>query len=381
MHIKKKIKRPVQAKVAKVPVVMQLEALECGAASLAMVLAYYRKWVPLEQLRSDCGVSRDGSKASNMLKAARVHGLKAQGYRYEPEELRTKGKFPCIIHWNFNHFVVLCGFRGDKAYINDPAQGTSVISMERFDEAFTGVCIFFEPEESFVPDGKPKSTLSFAKKRMMGTGVAVGFVVLTTAITSLLGVINPAFSRVFLDRLLSGKNPEWLTPFLIGLSLLTVVTLVVAWIQAIYLRRLNGKLAIVANSSFLWHVLRMPMEFFSQRMAGDVAMRQSMNEGIANALISTFAPLVLQTGMMVFYLVAMLRYSVLLTVVGVSAILINILMARIISKKRINVTRVQMRDAGKLAGATVSGIEMIETIKASGAENGFFENGQAIRQE
>ncbi len=370
---KKKLIKPVEKGYAKVPVVMQLEALECGAASLCMVLAYYGKWVPLEQVRADCGVSRDGSKASNILKAARGLGLNAQGYRYEPERLRENGRFPCIIHWNFNHFVVLDGFKGDKAYLNDPAKGTYSVSMEQFDKSFTGVCIFFEPSESFVTDGRPKSTWSFIKKRMAGTGAAVAFVVLTTAITSLIGIINPAFSRIFLDRLLTGKNPEWFYPFLLGLSLMTSVSLVVAWVQAVFTLKLNGKLAIVANSSFLWHVLRMPMEFFSQRMAGDIAMRQSLNEGIANVLISTFAPLVLQTGMMVFYLAAMLRYSVLLTAVGVASLLINLVMARIISQKRVNVTRVQMRDAGKLAGSTVAGIEMIETIKASGAENGFFE--------
>lgn len=373
IQTKKKIKQPVQKGHVKVPVIMQLEALECGAASLAMVLAYYQKWVPLEQLRSDCGVSRDGSKASNVLKAARSYGLKAQGYRYEPGDLCQKGQFPCIIHWNFNHFVVLCGFQGNKAYINDPGQGTYTVSMEQFDKAFTGVCIFFKPDDGFKPDGKPKSTLSFVKKRMVGTGEAMAFVVLTTVISSLLGIINPAFSRVFLDRLLTGQNPDWLYLFLLGLSLLTVVTLVVAWVQAVYLLKINGKLSIVANSSFLWHVLRMPMTFFSQRMAGDIAMRQSLNEGVANVLISTFAPLVLQTGMMVFYLVAMMRYSVLLTMVGIVSILINIIMARIISNKRINVTRVQMRDMGKLAGTTVAGIEMMETIKASGAENGFFQ--------
>lgn len=370
---KKKLKKTIEKGYAKVPVVMQLEALECGAASLCMVLAYYGKWVPLEQVRADCGVSRDGSKASNILKAARGYGLNAQGYRYEPEKLKENGRFPCIIHWNFNHFVVLDGFKGDKAYLNDPAKGVYSVSMEQFDKSFTGVSIFFEPGESFVPDGRPKSTWSFIKKRMAGTGAAVAFVVLTTAITSLIGIINPAFSRIFMDRLLTGKNPEWFYSFLFGLSLLTAISLVVAWVQAVYTLKLNGKLAIVANSSFLWHVLRMPMEFFSQRMAGDIAMRQSLNEGIANALISTFAPLVLQTGMMVFFLAAMLRYSVLLTAVGVASLLINLVMARIISQKRVNVTRVQMRDAGKLAGSTVAGIEMIETIKASGAENGFFE--------
>ncbi len=370
---KAKIKKSLKRGVAKVPVVMQLEALECGAACLSMVLAYYEKWIPLEQVRSACGVSRDGSKASNILKAARSYGLNARGYRYEPEKLKESGHFPCIIHWNFNHFVVLNGFRGNKVYLNDPDKGTYSITTEQFDRFFTGVCIFFEPGEAFIKEGKPKSTWSFVKKRMAGTRTAFLFVLIITAITSLLGIINPAFSRVFLDRLLTGRNPEWFYPFLTGLSMLTVVTLVVAWIRAIYTLKLNGKLAIVANSSYLWHVLRMPMEFFSQRMAGDIAMRQTLNEGVANALINTFAPLVVQMCMMIFYFITMMRYSLLLTAVGMVSILVDLLMARIISKKRVNVTRVQMRDEGKLVGSTVSGIEMIETIKASGTESGFFE--------
>lgn len=369
----KSLKKPITKGVARVPVVMQLEALECGAACLRMILAYYNKWVLLEQVRAECDVGRDGSKASNILKAARKYGLVAKGFRYEPEFLREHGTYPCIIHWNFNHFVVLNGFKGDKAYINDPAKGTYHVTMEQFDKAFTGVCIIFEPGESFVPSGKDRSIFSFVKKRMVGTAGAVTFVVLASVITSLFGLINPAFSRIFLDRLLTGKNPEWLYPFIIGLSLLTLLTLMVSFVQTIYNFKLTGKLSIVANSNYLWHVLRLPMKFFSQRMAGDIAMRQSLNEGITNSLINMFAPLFLYSVMMVFYFIVMLRYSLILTAVGVASIFINLFMASIISKKRVNINRVHMRDAGQLASATVSGIEMIETIKSSGAENGFFE--------
>ena len=149
------IKQPVKKGIAKVPVVMQLEALECGAASLAMVLAYYEKWIPLEQVRSDCGVSRDGSNAKNCLIAARNYGLIAKGYRYEVDSLRENVKFPCIIHWNFNHFVVLKGFKGNYAYINDPARGEIKITIEEFDNSFTGICLCFEPGPDFVPSGKP----------------------------------------------------------------------------------------------------------------------------------------------------------------------------------------------------------------------------------
>ena len=369
----KKINQPVTQGVAKVPVVMQMEALECGAASLTMVLAYYGRWIPLEQVRADCGVSRDGSNAKNILRAARSYGLNAKGYRMEPENLKKDGSFPCIIHWNFNHFVVLCGFKGDKAVLNDPAQGHYTVPMEVFDKAFTGICLTFEPGEGFEPGGKPKSVLAFARQRMKGTGEAVAFTVITTVIASLIGIIQPGFSRIFLDRLLTGENPEWAMPFLWALAGLSAVQIVLAFIQAVYSARIGGKIAAVGSTTYMWKVLHLPMEFFSQRMAGDIQQRKGDNANIAASLVSTFAPLVIQAAMMVFYLVVMLRYSVLLTLVGVMSIVINTALSRYISAKRVNITRVQLRDAGKLSGATVAGIEMIETIKASGAENGFFE--------
>ena len=370
---KEKIKTPIEKGVAKVPVVMQMEALECGAASLTMILAYYGKWIPLEQVRADCGVSRDGSNAKNVLKAARSYGLTAKGYRYEPDELKKNGKFPCIIHWNFNHFLVLDGFKGNKAVLNDPAKGTYSVPMETFDNSFTGICLMFEPGDSFEPGGKPKSMVAFAKEKMRGAGVAVAFTIITTVITSLIGIINPAFSRIFIDRLLTGQNPDWFMPFIGALSALSAIQIIISFIEAIFEARISAKIDAVGSTTFMWKVLRMPMEFFSQRMAGDIQQRKGSNASVASTLVDTFAPLVIEACMMVFYLVVMIRYSLLLTLVGIASILINMFMSRIISKKRVNITRVSMRDSGKLAGATVAGIEMIETIKASGAENGFFE--------
>ena len=367
-----KIKQPITKGVAKVPVVMQLEALECGAASLCMVLAYYKKWIPLEQVREDCGVSRDGSNARNVLRAARFYGLKANGYRYEPEALRKQGSFPCIIHWNFNHFVVLDGFKGGKAYLNDPARGAYSVPMETFDESFTGICLRFEPTDAFAPSGKPKSMLSFAAKRLKGTGTAIAFTVLTGIVAALIGFVQPAFSRVFLDHLLSGSDLAWKTGFFLLLGAFNLIQIVMSVLQAVYSGRINGKMAVVGNASYMWKVLKMPMKFFSQRMAGDIQGRQASNAAIANTMIGTFAPLLLNTVMMVFYFVVMLRYSVILTVVGLASLTINALVSRYISQKRINVTRVSMRDSAKLSAATVAGIEMIETIKASGAENGYF---------
>ena len=370
---KKPIKKPVIHGVARVPVVMQMEALECGAASLAMVMAYYDKWVPLEQVRLDCGVSRDGSNARNLLLAARSYGFEAQGFRCEIDALREEICLPCIIHWNFDHFVVLRGFRGKHALLNDPARGDVKVSMEEFDRSFTGICLQITPGPDFQPNGRRKSTLAFARKRLSGAGTAVAFVMLSTVIVSLFGILRPVFSNFFMDRLLTGENRELLMPFLILLALLSGAQILVAWIQAIYSLKIAGKMALVGSSTFLWKLLQMPMSFFSQRLAGDVLLRLGANASIAGTLVNTFAPLLLNTGMMIFYLVVMLRYSVLMTVVGLVTILLQLIVSQIIAYKRVNITRVQMRDSGKLASATVSGIQMVETIKASGAENGYFQ--------
>ena len=368
----KKAAAPITKGVCKVPVIMQLEALECGAASLAMILAYYGKWIPLEQIRSDCGVSRDGSNAKNIILAARYYGLEAYGARYEPDSLQAAGNFPCIVHWNFNHFVVLRGFRGDRAYLNDPAKGDYSVSMKEFDDAFTGVCLHFQPSERFVPSGEPKSMLGFAKNRLTGAKSAVAFAMATGVISSLVSVFVPAFSRVFLDRILPGKNPEWIVPFFIMLGALNLVQILMSATQDIYNLRINGKLAASGNAEYMWKVLQLPMDFFSQRMAGDIQSRQISNATIANTLINTFAPLLLNVVMMVIYFAVMIRYSWVLTLVGLSSLTIDALVSNYISKKRINVTRVSMRDAAKLDSATSAGIEMIETIKSSGAENGYF---------
>ena len=370
---KKRVKEPVKKGVAQVPVIMQMEALECGAACLTMVLAYYEKWIPLEKVRVDCGVSRDGSNAGNVLKAARHYGLVADGYKLEPQMLIDNAVFPCIIHWNFNHFVVLDGFTRNKAVLNDPARGRVEVSMEEFDESFTGICLMFSPGEDFEPSGKPKSVLSFASKRLKGAGPAIAFVVLTTIISSLCGIISPGFTQVFMDRLLTGKNPDWAVPFLVLLSVFTALQIAVSWINIVYSLRINGKLAIVSSSSFMWKILRLPMEFFSQRMAGDIQSRQNSNTEVASNLVNTFAPLALNTGMMFFYLVIMIRMSLPMTILGIFSVLLNGLFSRYISEKRINIARVQVRDSGKLTGTTIAGIEMIESIKASGSETGFFE--------
>jgi len=365
------VAKPITRGVAKVPVVMQMESLECGAAALAMVLAYYGKWIPLEQLRADCGVSRDGVNVNIMVKAAQSHGLQTELKQCTAAELREK-PCPCILRWNGNHYVVFCGMKGKHAYLNDPARGSLRVTMEEFVRSYRGVCLLFAPNADFTPSGRRKSVFSFARNRLRGAGTAVAFVALTTIIGYLFELINPAFSRFFMDRLLTGENSDLLLPFIGLLAAIGVMQVVVSAVQAIYSLKINGKMAVIGSSTFMWKVLRMPMEFFSQRMAGDIQQRKLTNSVIASTLVNLFTPLALNIFMMLFYLIVMIRYSLLLTLVGIATIVLNSLLAGYISRKRVNITRVQMRDTGKLDATTVSGIRMIETIKSAGAENGFF---------
>lgn len=369
----KNVKRPIKNGVAKkVPVVIQLEALECGAACLTMILAYYRKWIPLEQVRSDCGVSRDGSKAGKIIKAAKNYGLDAKGYRYDVEDLRKEATFPCIIFWNNNHFVVLNGFKGNYAIINDPARGKTKYSIEALEQNYSGICLEFDPTREFKPEGKPKSVIAFAKKRLKGTKAMAMFILITTIIGSLLSIIQPGFSRIFIDRLLTHQNPEWFVPFIIGITAISLIQIIIQIINQLYTLKLNGKLAVIGNTTYLWKVLKLPMDFFSQRMAGDILSRQSSNATVASTFINTFTPLILKICMAIFYLIVMFRYSVILSCIGLISLFVDVIVTRIITNKRVNLSRVGTRDSAMLASTTASGIQMIETIKASGAENGFF---------
>ncbi len=358
-------------KILKVPVILQMESTECGAACLCMIMAYYKKWVPLEKMRNDCNVSRDGSNAGHLVKTARNYGFKSAGYRCGINSIGEM-KLPAIIHWGFNHFVVLCGFKNDFVVINDPSCGRIKVSLKEFDEYFTGVVLTFEPAEDFIPEGCKRSIIDFAKKRLHSTSSTVLYIIMTGILTASVSIAVPVLSRVYMDEILSGHNSQWLIPFLWILFGVFVFQTIASLMQTVYLLKIRGKLAVSSNAVFMWHVLRLPIEFFSQRFAGDIAKRQTSNEKIAQTLIGELAPIVLHLAMTLLYLIFMMKYSVILTVIGLITVIINIFITQYISKKRINLARSQMRDEGKLASIAVSGIEMIETIKASGAEDGYF---------
>ena len=374
---KKEIKKPASGKkVANVPIIMQLEALECGAASLTMIMAYYGKWVPLEQVRVDCGVSRNGSNAKNICRAAEKYGFETKGFAYNINKLKERGKFPAIIHWGGAHFVVLDGFRGNKAILNDPAKGLVKVDLETFDKIFTGIYIEIIPGEEFEPGGKRKSIFAFAKKRLKGATALIAFFAITTIVFYLFSIINPAMNQVFVDYLLGGNNPSWLLPFIFIFAGVGFLQIIVTVVQCLYQYKIRGKLDLIGSTTYMWKILRMPIEFFSQRMVGDLQQRQNENASIAETLVNVFAPLLFNTIMLIVYLVVMVNKSWILALIGIATVLINIFVSQYISKVRVNISRVQTRDNARLGAMTSKGIEMIETIKSNGAENSYFSSWQ-----
>ena len=374
-----KIKSPVTKGVAKVPVILQLEALECGAASLAMVSAYYGKWITLEKARTDCGVSRDGSNAANIIKAARAYGFSVHSYKRSPESIRKKGEFPCIIHWDFDHFVVLNGFRGRYAYINDPARGRIRIDETEFDRAFTGITINLRPDEHFKSDGKHKNILYDTLKKLRTTDSAMAVMSAASAILALFGVIYAVMSGFFLDHLAEGKNPHLLSGFTAVLGGLALIQLVTAWVQTIYQLKVKGKLSVIGCSTYMWKIMQLPMEFFSQRMASDVYVRMDMAENLTSAMTNLIAPLAMNTVTTLLSLILMLRQSVPMTAISICLLTVNIFMSRMIARSHENTLRVMERDKEKLTSATLSGLSMIETIKVSGGEAPFFEKWAGLQ--
>ena len=357
-------------KVKNVPVIMQMEMVECGAASLGMVMAYYKKWLPLEQLRKDCGVSRDGCSAKQLLLAGRSYGMEANAYKLDEDELQELA--PAIIHWNFNHFVVYKGKKGGVHYLNDPGRGKVKVSQEEFDRSFTGIALSFEPTGAFQPGGSRASILGFVKRRLKNTWAAAFFIFVVGLLSAIVGIATPLFSQVFMDDILSGKNPDWFKPFMAAFIAVIGVNILTAWLRGIYQRKYNAAMAIDANSNFFWHLLRLPMDFFSQRYVGDLILRQKSNQNIAATLVQQLAPLAIQMMLLVLYLTFMIRYSLLLTLIGLGSMGLNIVLASYISTKRVDVARISERDMGKYYGVTMSCLDNIETIKAAGAENGFF---------
>ncbi|MFN4169427.1 MAG: cysteine peptidase family C39 domain-containing protein, partial [Pannonibacter phragmitetus] len=363
--------KPANRRRKATPSILQMEAVECGAASLAMILAHHGAWIPLEQLRVACGVSRDGSKASSLLKAARQYGFTAKGFRKEPEAL-TDLPWPAILHWNFNHYVVFEGMTETHAYINDPALGPRVITREELSEAFTGVVLTFEKTDAFRKTRKPEGLLSAFRARVSSSHGALWLIGLLSLALVIPGVVLPVFAKIFVDGILMQQQEHLTRPLLIALGLTALIKTGLTWLRSSLILRLRTKLTISGAGAFVWRVLHLPMSFFSQRSAGEIASRVEASERVAEVISADMANAVLNWGTLAFFAVVLVSYDPVLGALTIALSLPNLVVLRVV-QERLKQSSIRLAvEHGKLGGTTVGLIYNIETIKASGLETSSF---------
>jgi len=355
----------------KTPTVLQMEAVECGPAALSIVLAYYGKIVPLAVLRQECGVSRDGSTAVNLVKAAKQHGLTAKGFKKGLNALQEL-RCPYIVFWNFNHFLVVEGWSRDRVYLNDPATGPRTVTVQEFDEAYTGVVLVMEPGPEFRRGGQKPDVMRALGERLRGSVKALLYCLLAGLLLVVPGIAIPVFTQVFVDNILVQGQQSWLRPLLFGLLMTAVLRGLLSWVQLRYLRRLKIKLAVKMSSQFLWHILRLPISFYAQRYAGEIADRTILNDKVADVLSGKLATTVIDLVMMLFYGLVMLQYDKALTAIGMVFAGMNLVALQWVSRQRKDANVRLGMENGKAIGVAISGLQSIETLKSSALESDFF---------
>ena len=360
-----------QRRIPRTPTVLQMECVECGAASLAMILAHYGLWVPLEQVRVACGVSRDGTKASNIIKAARQFGLVAKGFRKEPDTLADV-PMPCIIHWSFNHFVVLEGLNAKRAAINDPAVGRRSVDHSEFSLCFTGVVLAMQPGPEFRRAGRERAVLPLLARELAASKPAVALLIAASVALVVPGLVIPAFGKIFVDDVLVRNSRDWFAPLMIGMIATAAGRALVTALQQSLLLRLQAKLSLSMVSRFLWRLLSLPTEFFTQRHAGDLASRVVANEQVARLLSSGLATNALNLVALIFFAAAMAVFDPLLAALCVGLALLNVVALKLVSGRLADLNRSIAVERGKLHGATIGIVRTVETLKASGLEHDAF---------
>ncbi|MFF0739450.1 NHLP family bacteriocin export ABC transporter peptidase/permease/ATPase subunit [Streptomyces sp. NPDC004111] len=364
-------RRRARRRAHRVPTVLQMESVECGAASLAMVLAHYGRHVPLEELRALCGVSRDGAKASSLIAAARSFGMVARGFQAEAELLRAQTG-PVIIFWAFQHFMVVEGistrFGRTLVAVNDPAGGPRLMEWSEFDSGFTGIMLTFEPGPDFRPGGRRTSTAAALLGRRLPSGRALPLVLLASLLLVVPGIIGAAYQRVFIDRVLGSGSTGAVLPLLGAMTGTAVMIFVLTSVQQHYLLRMEIRAGLIGSARFFRHLLRLPIEFFLQRRPAEVAKRVAGNDTVAMILSRDLAATVINLVLVVFYGGLMLRYDALLGAIGLASVALNMVVLQLVARSRKDAVGALRTDRGSLVGTTFATLSTIESVKATGAE-------------
>lgn len=354
------------------PTVLQMEAVECGAASLAMIMGHYGRFIPLEKMRIECGVNRDGTNARNILLAGKEFGMIGKAFKKELDQLKEL-PLPLIAHWNFNHFLILEGYKKGKYFLNDPAMGTRTVTEEEFDDSFTGVVLLLQPGDNFEQKKETSGFFSSLAKRLNGSYTSILYCFFTAIAMIIPSLVVPAFTRVFIDDILIGKMFERALPLFWIMLIVVIIMGFLTWIKEFYLLKLETKLSVSSSGKFLWHVLNLPYMFYTQRFAGEIASRVDLNDEVSNLLSNQLTINLMNIVQALFFLFIMFQYDVTLSIIAVGIALINIFVLRFMADKRKNANAKLLLDQGKLVGASMGGLQSIETLKATGRDSEFFE--------
>ena len=351
----------------KVPSILQIEALECGAACLGMILASFGRWVDLSQLREDCDITRDGSTMQDLMVAAEGYGLDPKGHRATVEELQGL-PMPAIIWWQRNHYVVLEGAKNGTFYVNDPARGRQHYTQDYFERNYSGAAITFELTPLFVKGGKPFRSLPSLIKRLPGVEDGVIFAFMAGLLALLPSLLVAPASSTFTDDVL-GLGSRELLPFLVAtLAIVAVLRWSFTWLEYRALARVQEKLAATSSVKFLVHILRLPILFFAARNIGDLVQRVGYNSAVAQLLASQVAGAIISTVAIIAYAALMFYYNWALALIVLALSAVNVLVLQLVNQRRRTGQGLVMVENGQLQATTISSLQSIETIKAGGLE-------------
>lgn len=358
--------------IARTPTILQMEAVECGATALGMVLAYHGRWVSPEVLRIEVGVSSDGSNAAKMIGVARSYGLNATGYRKKWDHIDELDQ-PSILFWGFNHFVVYEGRRGSTYWINDPNLGHRKVDEDEFRRNFTGVALQFKKTPEFKKGGHPPRLIIPLVKRLLMYKRQVLFLFAVGLLLVIPGVAVPGFLMIFVDNVLQSGEYRWMIPLIIIMLGLGLVTAVTSFIQHQVLLRLKISIGIQMVVTFLEHCLNLPKTFYAQRASGDVVARVRNTTAIANLLGGRLALAVLNLFTACFFLLVLFMFNVPLTFIAMAVLAVDFTAVWFFNRRRSELARSMQQDIGREAGALMAGLEAIDTLKANGQESAFFQ--------
>jgi NHLM bacteriocin system ABC transporter peptidase/ATP-binding protein len=358
-------KRPVHT-----PEVLQMEAAECGAACLSMILRYYGCWVSLEELREACGVSRNGCTASGILTAARYYGMKGGGFRATAEKLR-KAPLPCVLFWNDDHFVVLEGFRKNKVLINDPIIGHRRIGLEELESSFSGVMLCMEPGTGFQARGKKENLYFMGSDRLKQEKGLMLYLLLLSVVMLAAGLAAPILTQIFMDNVLTVQNSSLLSTVLIALGIVYAANLLMGILRANLLARLRLKLNLTENYKLVSKMLKLPIAFFEQRYAGELSQREKCNNAVNAHLAGSYLSTLMNLFVSVFYLGLMLLYSPALTLLGLLGVGVSLLALRLTLEPLKNYSMKHQLNENWLYGRLCAGLSVFSSIKAGGIENNY----------